>query len=86
MALLMILNITVAIIIGTLDAIIFYANIMAANKDAMFSLYKVKFASRFISRLNFYIGFDICFFDGMDLYVKTWFLLAFLLYIIFLLL
>ena len=80
--LLLVLNITVAM--GTLNAIIFYANIMAANKSAMLSSSKLKFAFIFISWLNFDIGFDTCFFDGMDMYVKTWLQLAFPLYIILL--
>ena len=81
-ALLLVLNITVAT--GTLNAIIFYANIMAANKSAILSSSKVRFSSILISWLNFDIGFDTCFFDGMDMYVKTWFQLAFPLYIILL--
>ena len=81
-ALLLVLNITVAM--GTLNAIIFYANIMAANKSAMLSSSKVRFSSILISWLNFDIGFDTCFFDGMDMYVKTWLQLAFPLYIILL--
>ena len=81
-ALLLVLNITVAT--GTLNAIIFYANIMAANKSAMLSSSKVRFSSILISWLNFDIGFDTCFFDGMDMYVKTWLQLAFPLYIILL--
>ena len=81
-ALILVLNLTVAI--GTLNAIIFYANIMAANRSALFSTSKVSFASVFISWLNFDLGFDTCFFDGMDTYVKTWLQLAFPAYIIFL--
>ena len=81
-ALLLVLNITVAT--GTLNAIIFYANIMAANKSAILSSSKVRFFSIFISWLNFDVGFDACFFDGMDMYVKTWLQLAFPLYIILL--
>ena len=81
-ALLLVLNITVAT--GTLNAIIFYANIIAANRSAILSSSKVRFASVFISWLNFNIGFDTCFFDGMDMYMKTWLQLAFPLYIILL--
>ena len=80
-ALLLALNLTVAI--GTLNAIIFYANIVATNKSALFPS-GVSFASVFISWLNFDIGFDICFFDGMDTYIKTWLQLAFPAYIIIL--
>ena len=69
--------------IGTLNAIIFYANIVAANKSAFFPS-GVSPASVFISRLNFDLGFDACFFDGMDTYIKTWLQLAFPAYIIIL--
>ena len=79
--LLLVLNLTVAI--GTLNAIIFYANIMAATKSTFFSPSEVSFASVFISWLNFDIGIDTCFFDGMDTYIKTWLQLAFPTYIIF---
>ena len=81
-ALLLVLNITVAT--GTLNAIIFYANIVAANQSALFSSSKVRFAAILISWLNFDIGFDTCFFDGMDMYIKTWFQIAFPVYIILL--
>ena len=77
--LLLVLNLTVAV--GTLNAIIFYANIMAANKSAFFSTSEVSFASVFISWFNFDLGFNTCFYDGMDTYVKTWLQLAFPVYI-----
>ena len=80
-AFLLALNLTVAI--GTLNAIIFYANIVAANKSVLFPS-GVSFASVFISLLNFDPGFDVCFFDGMDTYIKTWLQLAFPGYIIIL--
>ena len=80
-AFLLALNLTVAI--GTLNAVIFYANIVAANKSVLFPS-GVSVASMFISWLNFDLGFDVCFFDGMDTYVKTWLQLAFPAYIIIL--
>ena len=80
-AFLLILNLTVAI--GTLNAVIFYANVVAASKSVLFPL-RASFASVFISFLNFDLGFDMCFFDGMDAYVKTWLQLAFPAYIILL--
>ena len=67
--------------IGTLNAIIFYANIVAANKSAFFPS-GVSPASVFISWLNLDLGFDACFFDGMDTYIKIWLQLAFPAYII----
>ena len=78
--LLLVLNLTVAV--GTLNAIIFYANIVAANRSIVFHMSRINFASVLISWLNFDIGFDTCFYDGMDTYVKTWLQLAFPLYII----
>ena len=80
-AFLLLLNLTVAI--GTFNAIIFYANIVAANQSALFPS-GVSAASVFISWLNFDIGIDVCFFDGLDTYVKTWLQLAFPTYIIIL--
>ena len=79
--LLLVLNLTVAV--GTLNAIIFYANVMAATKSTFFSPSEVSFSSVFISWLNFDIGIDTCFFDGMDTYIKTWLQLAFPTYIFF---
>lgn len=76
------LNLTVAT--GTLNSIIFYANIIYANRSVYFRQLPLTFIPVFISWLNLDIGFDTCFFKGMDAYVKTWLQLAFPLYIIFL--
>ena len=79
---LLVLNITVAI--GTINSIIFYANIINANRDMYFSQPNLTFVPVFISWLNLDIGFDTCFYQGMDTYAKTWLQLAFPTYIIFL--
>jgi predicted outer membrane repeat protein len=79
--LLLVLNLTVAV--GTLNAIIFFANIVGANSSAFFLSSEITFASVFISWLNLDIGIDSCFFEGMDAYSKTWLQLAFPAYIIF---
>ena len=78
---LLVLNLTVAV--GTLNAIIFYANIVGANSSSFFLSSEITFASVFISWLNLDIGIDSCFFEGMDAYSKTWLQLAFPAYIIF---
>ena len=57
--LLLVLNLTVAI--GTLNAVIFYANIMTVTKRTFFSSSEVSFTSVFISWLNFDLGVDTCF-------------------------
>ena len=78
---LMVFNLTVAV--GTINSIIFYANIIYANKSIFFNHWQLQltFASVFVSWLNLDIGFDVCFFDGMNVYDKTWLQLAFSVYI-----
>ena len=78
-AVVLVLNLTVAI--GTLNAIIFYANIINANRRIYFSSFHLTFVQVFVSWLNLDIGIDVCFFKGMDAYAKTWLQLAFPLYI-----
>ena len=80
--LLMIFNLTVAV--GSLNGLIFYANIIGANSSTFFQPPSAKFLSIFISWLNLEVGFDTCFFEGMDTYWRTWLQLAFPTYIIFL--
>ena len=79
---LLVLNLTVAI--GTMNAIIFYANIVYSNRRVYFGQLNLTFVPVFISRLNLDIGIDTCFFEGMDAYAKTWLQQAFPVYIIFL--
>ena len=81
--LILMLNLTVAV--GTLNAIIFYSNIVASNRGVLLlTSESTSFAYVIVSWLNFDLGIDICFLDGMDTYIKTWFQLAFTGYIIFL--
>ena len=76
------LNLTVAI--GTLNSIIFYANIIYTNRSIYFRHSSLTLASAFISWTNLNIGIDVCFIKGMDSYTKVWLELAFPIYIIFL--
>ena len=77
---LLVLNLTVAV--GTLNGLIFYANIVATNQDRFF--HSTSFITVFVSWLNLELGIDTCFFDGMDFYWKTWIELAFPTYILLL--
>jgi predicted outer membrane repeat protein len=77
---LLMLNLTVAV--GTLNGLIFYANIIAANQHKFFP--STSFVTVSISWLNLELGIDTCFFDGMDFYWKTWILLAFPAYVLLL--
>ena len=83
---LMVLNLTVAI--GTLNGLIFYVNIIGANSSTFF--FGLSPSTRYylilVSWLNLEVGFDVCFFEGMDTYWKTWLQLAFPMYIIILVL
>ena len=80
----MVLNLTVAV--GTLNGLIFYANIIGANDSIFFTgpSSLTMFFYIFISWINLEVGFDTCFFEGMDTYWKTWLQLAFPSYVIFL--
>lgn len=73
----LILDLTVAI--GTLNGLIFYANIVASNH---YSLPKSSFFSVFISWLNLELGLDTCFYKGIDSYSRAWLQFAFPTYLI----
>ena len=79
---LLVLNLTVAV--GTLNSIIFYANIIYANYSLYFGQSHLTLVKLFTSWLNLDAGIDICFFEGMDTFTKTWLQLAFPVYIILL--
>ena len=77
-----VLNLTVAK--GTINGLIFYANIVQANQAVFFpsgpaqELYPIKV---FIAWLNLDFGITTCFFDGLDAYWKTWLQFVFPLYL-----
>ena len=77
-AIVSVLNFTVAV--GTLNRIIFYANIVAANNRTFFP--SRHFLTVFISWTNLELGIDTCLFKGMDAYWKTWIELALPTYLI----
>ena len=67
-ALILVLNITIAT--GNIHGLIFYANILAANKVIFFpNLYD--FLTIFVSWLNLDLGIEICFYDGMNSQAKV---------------
>ena len=78
--LLTLLNLTVAE--GTLNGLIFYANIVQVNLDLFFpSDTHARPWTAFIAWMNLDFGVTVCFYDGMDAYVKTWLQFIFPLYI-----
>ena len=80
--LLLVLNMTVAI--GTLNGLIFYANVVYANKSILLPFKETNFITVFILWLNLELGIDTCYSPGMDTYTKTWLQLAFPAYVILL--
>ena len=77
------LNMTIAI--GTLNGILFYCNVIAANADTFFgSFLSPSFVTVFVSWINLDIGFDVCFFERMDRSDKAVIQLVFPTYIILL--
>ena len=78
---LLVLNMTVTV--GLINGVIFYANIVASS-GVVFPSTEPSFPTVFLAWLNLDIGFDVCFFNGLDTYTKTWLQLAFPAYIIFL--
>ena len=81
--LLIVLNLTVAV--GTINGLIFYANIVRANHASFFPPSTANsFLSWFIAWINLDLGIETCFYNGLDAYVKTWLQFVFPLYIWFL--
>ena len=76
-----VLNLTVSV--GTINGLIFYANIVGANQATFFPSGHMisKILTVFISWLNLDLGIETCFFNGLDSYWKTWLQFVFPLYI-----
>ena len=72
--------------IGTLNSIIFYANIVHSNRQAYFQHTRKisNFHAIFISWLNLDFGIETCFYDGMDIYAYSWLQFLFPFYLWFL--
>ena len=79
-AFLMLLNMTVAT--GTLNGLIFYANIIRAQEANFFTPdISNSLLSRFIAWLNLDQGIESCLYDGLDSYTETWLQFCFPVYI-----
>ena len=70
---------------GTLSGVIFYVNIVQANRAIFFNVSSVPIplylCSIFIAWLNLDFGIETCFYNGMDAYAKMWLQFAFPLYV-----
>ena len=82
-AFVILLNLTVSV--GTINGLIFYANVVKIYEHIFFSGSSIPILSQFISWINLDLGIKTCFFDGMDSCSKTWLQFIFPAYIWFIL-
>ena len=66
---------------GTLNGLIFYANIVKATEYIFLPQGKANPLKLFIAWLNLDLGVETCFFNGLSAYSKTWLQFVFPLYI-----
>jgi len=79
LVLLLVCKLTVAT--GTLSGLVFYANIVGANRTIFLPEESTDAFSIFIAWINLDFGIETCFYDGMDAYSKTWLQFVFPAYI-----
>ena len=76
---LLVLKMTVST--GTINGLIFFANIVAANQAIFFPPGSSNVLTVFIAWLNLDLGIETCFYDGMDEYARIWLQFAFPIYV-----
>ena len=74
-----VLRLTVAT--GMINSIILYANIVQANRNSIFPSTSWNILTVFIAWMNLDLGFQTCFYHGMDAYAQTWLQFAFPVYV-----
>ena len=74
-AVLMFLNLSVSV--GTINGLLFYANMVKLNETFFFPNGSVPVVSQFVSWLNLDLGIEVCLFNGLDGYWNTWLQFAF---------
>ena len=79
-ALLITLNLTVSV--GTINGLLFYANIIKLNEAVLFPNGNIVIVSQFISWINLDFGIEVCLYDGLDGYWKTWLQFVFSFYML----
>ena len=77
------LNLTVSV--GTINGLIFYANVVKIYEPIFFPEGSINFLSQFISWINLDLGIETCFINGMGSCSKTWLQFIFPGYVWFLL-
>ena len=74
-----VLNLTISE--GTLNGLIFYANVIKANRYLYYDQTSVNPMTLFIAWLNLDLGIETCFVNGLTAYGRTWLQFVFPLYI-----
>ena len=72
-------NLTVAD--GSLNGLIFYANIIRIHHTILFPSGQINVITVIIAWINLDLGIEICFYNGFDVYTKTWLQFLFLAYV-----
>ena len=67
---LMFLNLTISV--GSINGLLFYANMVKLNEAFFFPYGSVPVMSQFISWLNLDLGIEVCLYDGLDGYWNSW--------------
>ena len=73
------LRLTVAV--GTINGLLFYANVFSINSATFVPTQNSNILTVFIAWLNMDLGIETCFYDGMDMYAKSWLQFVFPLYV-----
>ena len=63
--------------VGTLNGVIFYANIVYANRSTFLPFSVPNLITVFLAWINLDPGLDVCFFNGLDAQGKTWLQMAY---------
>ena len=66
---------------GTLNGLVFYANVVKANEYLLYNEKQTNPLAVFIAWLNLDLGIETCFFNGLTAYGKTWLQFVFPFYI-----
>ena len=67
---------------GAINGLIFFAGAVHVNKAAFFQPGESNVLTVFLSWVNLDFGFQVCFYDGMNVYEKTWLQFIFPVYVV----
>ena len=75
------LLIKVSVSDGTINGIVFYANVVQVNRSVFFPPGNTNLLTVFIAWFNLDLGIETCFYSGMSIYAFTWLQFLFPFYI-----